>query len=253
MNSVQDPEKREQAIRDMAELYDAINKDILPQLRKAQIKILSYQPKRTDENIAALSLSYPDSLNVKELLFAATLTDDKKVQMQIYNTAVNLHNDWRAHNNIASIYIAENNLDEASKWLDKAFEISGKQSDVLTNYGIIAGRKGNLAKAQQFFNQANTSEKNQAILDMRQGKYAKAERYYKNANTHNATLAKLLNGNNSSNCTENTAACYYLNAIIGARSANLQMLTSNLSKAITNNPKYKVEAAKDFKKDYHLV
>ena len=245
VNSVQDPEKREQAIRDMAELYDAIDKNILPQLRKAQISILSYQPKRTDENIAALSISNPDSLDLNELLFSATLTDDKGVKMKIYNTAVNLHNDWRACNNIACIYIAENNLDDANKWLDKAFEITGDQSDVLSNYGIVAARKGNLSKAQQFFNQANASENNQAILNIRQGKYAKAERYFKNASTHNATLSKLLNGNNSSNCTDNTAACYYLNAIVGARSANMQMLTNNLSKAIAADASYKQEAAKD--------
>ena len=245
VNSVQDPEKREQAIRDMAELYDAIDKNILPQLRKAQISILSYQPKRTDENIAALSISNPDSLDLNELLFSATLTDDKGVKMKIYNTAVNLHNDWRACNNIACIYIAENNLDDANKWLDKAFKITGDQSDVLSNYGIVAARKGNLSKAQQFFNQANASENNQAILNIRQGKYAKAERYFKNASTHNATLSKLLNGNNSSNCTDNTAACYYLNAIVGARSANMQILTSNLSKAIAADSSYKQEAAKD--------
>ena len=245
VNSVQDPEKREQAIRDMAELYDAIDKNILPQLRKAQISILSYQPKRTDENIATLSISNPDSLDLNELLFSATLTDDKGVKMKIYNTAVNLHNDWRACNNIACIYIAENNLDDANKWLDKAFEITGDQSDVLSNYGIVAARKGNLSKAQQFFNQANASENNQAILNIRQGKYAKAERYFKNARTHNATLSKVLNGNNSSNCTDNTAACYYLNAIVGARSANMQMLTNNLSKAIAADASYKQEAAKD--------
>ena len=245
VNSVQDPEKREQAIRDMAELYDAIDKNILPQLRKAQISILSYQPKRTDENIAALSISNPDSLDLNELLFSATLTDDKGVKMKIYNTAVNLHNDWRACNNIACIYIAENNLDDANKWLDKAFKITGDQSDVLSNYGIVAARKGNLSKAQQFFNQANASENNQAILNIRQGKYAKAERHFKNASTHNATLSKLLNGNNSSNCTDNTAACYYLNAIVGARSANMQMLTNNLSKAIAADASYKQEAAKD--------
>jgi len=245
VNSVQDPEKREQAIRDMAELYDAIDKNILPQLRKAQISVLSYQPKKTDEEIATLSISNPDSLGVKELLFSATLTNDRATKIKIYNAAVSLHNNWKAYNNIASIYIGENNLEQASAWLDKAFEISGNQADVLTNYGIVAARKGNLNKAQEFFNQANASAKNQAILDIRQGKYAKAERYFKNANTHNATLAKVLNGNNSSTCRDNTAACYYLNAIVGARSANMQMLTQNLSKAIAADTSYKTDAAND--------
>ena len=245
VNSVQDPEKREQAIRDMAELYDAIDKNILPQLRKAQISVRSYQPKKTNEEIASLSISSPDSLDVKELLFSATLTNERATKMKIYNTAASLHKDWRAYNNIASIYIGENNLEEASTWLDKAFEISKNNADVLTNYGIIAARNGNLGKAQQLFNQANASEKNQAILDIRQGKYAKAERYFKNANTHNATLAKVLNGDNSSSCTDNTAACYYLNAIVGARSANMQMLTQNLSKAIATDASYKIDAAND--------
>ena len=43
----------------------------------------------------------------------------------------------------------------------------------------------------------------------------------------------------------NTAACYYLNAIVGARSANMQMLIQNLSKAIAADSSYKGEAAKD--------
>jgi len=245
VNSVQDPEKREQAIRDMAELYDAIDKNILPQLRKAEITVFSYQPKRTDEEITSLSTTNPDSLDVKELLFSATLTDDRATKIGIYNSVIDLHNDWRAYNNIACIFLTENNLEEAGNWLDKAFELSGNQADVLANYGIIAARKGSLAKAQQFFDQANTTEKNQAILDVRQGKYAKAERYYRNASNHNATLAKILNGNYNSNCTENNAACYYLNAIIGARSGDMQMLTRNLSKAIAEDITYKTEASID--------
>ena len=245
VNSVQDPEKREQAIRDMVELYDAIDENILPQLRKSEISVRSYQPKRTDEQIAILSITHPDSLDIKELLFSATITDERATKMSIYNSATNLHNDWRAYNNIACIFLAEENLDEASDWLDKASEINSNQTDILNNYGIIAARKGNLNKAQEFYNKANTSAKNQAILDIRKAKYAKAEKYYQNATNHNATLAKLLNGNNSSTCTENTAVCYYLNAIVGARSADMQMLTYNLSKAIALDVKYKQDAVTD--------
>ena len=34
-----DPQKREEAIRDMAEIYDAIEDDVLPKLRKATITL----------------------------------------------------------------------------------------------------------------------------------------------------------------------------------------------------------------------
>jgi tetratricopeptide (TPR) repeat protein len=246
VNSVQDPEKREQAIRDMSELYDAIDKNILPQLRKANIKIRSYQPKRTDDNILALSISNPDSLDQSELLFAATLTKNRTTKLEIYNNAVNLYDNWRAYNNIASIYLGENNLEEAEKWLNKInSKVSNKHSDILTNKGIISARKGNLQLAQKLFDQAGTSELNQAILDIRQGKYAKAARFFKNSTSHNAVLAKILDGNNNDKCSDNTPACYYLNAILAARTSNLDMLTKNLAMAISADVSYKSLARKD--------
>ena len=193
VNSIADVEVREQQIRDLAELYSAIEDNVLPQLRKATIIIRSYQPKRTDEEIATLSTTTPEELDVKELLFSATLTSDEITQTTIYNKAVELHNDWRGYNNIACMYLAKGNLSEAMTYLEKAEALGGATSDILTNKGIIAARKGQLSKAQKLFDQANTSENNQAVLDIRQGEYAKAARFYKNAKSFNATLAQLLN------------------------------------------------------------
>ena len=245
VNSIADVEVREQQIRDLAEIYDALEDDVLPQLRKATIIIRSYQPKRTDEEIATLSTTTPEELDVKELLFSATLTSDEITQTTIYNKAVELHNDWRGYNNIACMYLAKGNFSEAMTYLEKAEELGGVTSDILTNKGIIAARKGQLSKAQKLFDQANTTENNQAVLDIRQGEYAKAARFYKNAKSFNATLAQLLNGKNSSNCNENTADCNYLNAIAAARSGNNDAAISNLTKAIHSDASYKNEAVKD--------
>ncbi len=245
VNSISDVEVREQQIRDLAEIYSAIEDNVLPQLRKATIIIRSYEPKRTDEEIATLSTTNPEELDVKELLFSATLTNDEITQTTIYNKAVELHNDWRGHNNIACLYLAKGNLSEAMTYLEKAEALGGATSDILTNKGIIAARKGQLSKAQKLFDQANTTENNQAVLDIRQGEYTKAARFYKNAKSFNATLAQLLNGKNSSNCNENTADCNYLNAIAAARSGNNDAAISNLTKAINSDASYKNEAVKD--------
>ena len=245
VNSISDVEVREQQIRDLAEIYSAIEDNVLPQLRKATIIIRSYEPKRTDEEIATLSTTSPEELDVKELLFSATLTDDEITKTTIYNKAVELHNDWRGYNNIACMYLAKGELSEAMTYLEKAEALGGATSDILTNKGIIAARKGQLSKAQKLFDQANTSENNQAVLDIRQGEYAKAARFYKNAKSFNATLAQLLNGKNSSNCNENTADCNYLNAIAAARSGNNDAAISNLTKAINSDASYKNEAVKD--------
>ena len=55
---------------------------------------------------------------------------------------------------------------KAEKWLNKInSKVANKHSDILTNKGIISARQGNLQLAQKLFNQAGTSELNQAILD----------------------------------------------------------------------------------------
>jgi len=244
VNSVEDLELREQQIRDLAEIYDALEGDVLPQLRKAIIVIRSFEPKRTDEEIAALSTTTPEVLDVKELLFSATLTNDAETKKGIYNKAVELYNDWRGHNNIACMHIANGDLNTAMDYLNKAVSISSENSDICTNKGIIAARIGKLANAQVLFDKANTSEFNQATLDIRQGEYKKAARFFKNGKSHNAVLSQILNGKNST-CNEATAACHYLNAIAAARSGENDAVISNLKNAITSNANYKAEATID--------
>ena len=58
-------------------------------------------------------------------------------------------------------------------------------------------------------------------------------------------MANILNGNNNSNCKENTASCYYLNAIAGARLGNETACFINLEKAINLDYNYKIDASKD--------
>ena len=244
VNSVEDLELRERQIRDLAEIYDALEDDVLPQLRKAIIVIRSFEPKRTDEEIAALSTTTPEVLDVKELLFSATLTNDAETKKGIYNKAVELYNDWRGYNNIACMHIANGDLNTAMVYLNKAVSISSENSDICTNKGIIAARIGELANAQVLFDKANTSEFNQATLDIRQGEYKKAARFFKNGKSHNAVLAQIMNGKNST-CNEETAACHYLNAIAAARSAENDDVINNLTSAISINPNYKAEASID--------
>jgi len=245
VNSVEDLELRERQIRDLAEIYDALEEDVLPQLRKAVIIIRSFEPKRTDEEIAVLSTTNPEMLDEKELLFAATLTTIATVKEGIYNKAVELHNDWRGYNNIASMHLANGDLSKAMVYLEKAEALGGAQTDILNNKGIITARRGQLAKAQKLFDQANASELNQATLDIRQGEYKKAARFFKNGTSHNAALAQLMSGKNNINCNDGTAACHYLNAIAAVRSGNNDAAISNLTNAITANANYKAEAAID--------
>ena len=136
--------------------------------------------------------------------------------------------------------------ENAIDYLNQAIENGGANNpDVLNNLGIVASWDGDLVKAEEFFNEANASNHNKAILSIRKGDYRSASRYYRGQETYNATLATILNGDNNSTCTENTAQCYYLNAIAGARSGNENRVFTNLEKAINSNFDYKTQAQKD--------
>ena len=243
VNSVEDLEKREQAIRDMAEIYDAIEKDVLPQLRKAKITVRSFEPKRTDEEILELAQNNPQELDVKELLYSASLVEEANDKAAIFNTASQLHNDWRGYNNTACLMLSNNKIEEAKDYLNKAKSLDKNASSVQNNQAVIAAWEGNLGQAKNLYNKSAT-QKNKALLDLRSANYKKASRYFKNKNTHNAALAKMLNGQNST-CNENTAACDYLNAISYARSANESMLIKSLKSAINKDSNYKNEAKID--------
>ena len=230
------PEEKEQAIRDMAEVYDAIDKDILPYLRKAEITINAYYPRKTKEEILDLAVNNPDSLSIDELLYAAHIHEDDNIAMNIYSSAVSIYDDWRASNNL-----------EVLKSGDKFESLLNENYDcyaLFVNAGIVSAWNGNFTRAQDLYEIGNASNHNKGILSIRMGDYRAAARYFRGQNSYNASLVSLLNGNYNNPCKEMTPECFYLNAIIGSRSGNDDMMFSNLEKAV-KDPNFKAEAALD--------
>lgn len=240
-----DPQKREESIRDMAEIYDAIEDDVLPKLRKATITLRVFEPKKTDEDIASLAISDPAQLDIKEMLYAASLIEDNSIKKTIYNTTIkSFGNDYRAYNNLAGIYIQEKNMNKAIDMLGKASKYNANAAEVKENQGIISARQGEYDKAKTLYNSSNASDVNKGILAIKTGDYSSATNKLK-GNGYNATLAKLMNGNPVVT-TNNSAAGNYLNAIVSARTGNTDECIEFLSKAIEMNADYKNEAKKDF-------
>ena len=240
-----DPQKREEAIRDMAEIYDAIEDDVLPKLRKATITLRVYEPKKTEEDIISLSIADPSQLDIKEMLFAASLIEDNSIKKTIYNTASkSFPNDYRAYNNLAGIYIKEKNLNKAIDMLGKASKYNPNAPEVNENKGVIAALEGDYDKAASLYSSSNASDINKGILAIKIGDYSSATAKLK-GNGFNATLAKLMNGNPVAT-TDNTAEGNYLNAIVNARAGNHDKCIDYLYKAIQMNTNYKNEAVKDF-------
>ncbi len=244
VRSQKDPQKREEAIRDMAEIYDAIEEDVLPKLRKATITLRVYEPKKTDEEIASLAISDPSKLDKKEMLYAATLLNDNSIKKTIYKATINAHpNDYRAYNNLLCINIIEKDFNSAKMNLGKAEKLGSNASEVNENKGIMAAMEGDLESANSLYNKSGASNLNKGILAIKMGNYESAVSKLK-GDDFNATLAKILNGTNATT-SDKSAEGYYLNAISNTRSGSVDSAIENLRQAINLDANLAKEAAKD--------
>ena len=104
INSAGTSAQKEEEIRNMILIYPELERDILPPLRRANMEVNTFEPKRSDMQIAEYSISHPDSLKLNEMLYAATLTDDLNTKKQIYaNTMAQYPKCWRAVVNAAGV------------------------------------------------------------------------------------------------------------------------------------------------------
>ncbi len=247
--------QREQQIRNMTVIYKEVE-DMLSVLRRAEIKVNCFEPKRTDEQIATLSTTYPDSLSSKELLYAATLTEDLNTQLAIYKSAIkNFNDNWRAYNNAAAVDIKLGNTEEAAKLLEKANAIKAGQAEVENNLGVLAAWNKDFVAAQKYYQTAQAAGVNEAynmgVIKMMNGDYPAAEKAFSSKKCdYNLALAQLENGKTADatktlDCASKSGEVYYLLAVIGARTNNTSMVIDNLKNAINAVPAYKNEAKKD--------
>ena len=251
-----DPVKREEEIKKMSATYKRLEKDILPPLRRTQVKVVYDQIGWSDEELKGLSLSNADTLTVEELLFTAALYDNMEDKERLFKEAVRQYpNEWRAHNNLGYVFYSQNDMAKAKASFEKANGL--KESAItLNNLGLIARQEGDRDKAAQLFNSAMSAgadvKYNMGIIDIQNGDYSSAISNMGSANTFNKALAQVLNEDYSTalstidnSSDANSAMGYYLKAIVGARQNNVDMIVNNLTSAFSKDSALKNKAAKD--------
>jgi len=256
VNSQTDLGKREQEIRNMTIVYKEIEEEILPPLRRVEIAVNCFEPRRSDAQIAMLATTHPDSLKCDELLYAATLTNEKPTKEKIYRSAASLFpNDWKALNNAGSTELENGNNAKAVAYLEKANSVEPNNAAILNNLGALEAKRGDLKKADAYYSQAqklgaNTSY-NQGILVLAKGDYEKSLTMFGTKKSNeNVALAQMMSGNNSGAAATlknapKSALNSYLLAVIGARTNDKPLMIDNLKKAISENPNYKKQALED--------
>ncbi len=190
-----DPEQREQEIKNISSVYSTLADEILPQLRRSRLTLNYEIIGKSDEEIAKLASSNPSELNIEELLYAATLTNDPAKQEAIYTQATKqFPNDYRAYNNLGKLAYQAGNVDKAESYLKKAASVNAAP-EVNMNLGLISLIKGDKAAAETYFGKAaGTKELGESMgnLYIAQGQYDRAVNAFGDTKTNSAALAQIL-------------------------------------------------------------
>ena len=251
-----DPAKREQEIKNLAATYKVVANEILPQLRRTQIHLKYKHIGYSDEEITALVKSNPDTLNVEEMLYAATLTNDLDEKLRIYMIAErNFPADYRGANNVGYVLMMMGKSPEAKGQFEKALSI--KNNPVSSNnLGAIVRQEGNRDEAMELFKEGASAgpevNYNMGLVDTQNGDYTSAITNFGSENTFNVALAKVLNGDNegaaralAASADKDSAMGYYLAAVIAARMGDGTAVKENVDKAAALDANLATKAAAD--------
>ncbi len=251
---------------------------ILAPLRRATIRLEGFTGKHTNEQIDSITnafLSNPNSVDLskefeqEEFMYAIQRVDDIDKRIELYRAYVRAYpKDVRGYNDLGAALIEKGLYDEALDILTQAEKMSGQSQyryAVLNNLGVIQKQKKNYKDAltylQTSYNAQSTPQAayNLGVVYEKMAMYDKAAEYFGLATgipraKYNAGLSKLLMEDyagakadleSAIRENKNDALAYYVLAIVGARSADNNLMILNLKKATELDRSYAQKAAKD--------
>ncbi len=251
-----DPEEREAQIKNLSVVFKTIAEEVLPELRRSRLILTTDLIGKSDEEIATLAKNDPAALNVEELLYAATLTNDLGEKAAIYKKAVaQFGNDYRTHNNLGIVCFAQGNVAEARRCYAKALQLEPNNADINYNAGVAAMAENDLAKAEEYLGKAagTQGDLNAAMgtLYTMKGNYAAAKNAYGNTVSNNAAVQQILNEDYAgarqtlSKVANPNATTAYLLAVVSARTNAREAVYENLKVAIQRDANLKAKAQHD--------
>ena len=255
LSMYQDPEQRENEIKNISSVYKTLADEILPQLRRARLTANYDIIGRSDEEINEAFDTDAKVLSVEELLYAATLTNDKARQEAIFTKTTQLFpNDFRAYNNLGEMAFAAGDMAKAESYFKQAAAKNANAPEVNANLGLCELVKNNVAAAESYLGKATGANAvNEALgnLYIKQGQYQRAVNAFGDAKTNSAAQAQILAKDyNKAKATlqaikDKDAMTDYLMAIVGARTNNESLVSSSLKSAIAKDASMAAKAAND--------
>lgn len=255
LSMYKDPEQREKEIRNLSSVFEQLADEILPQLRYSRITASINVIGKSDEEIKNLYKSNPRALSVDELLYCATLFDSNADKMQVYNTAVEIYpEDYRSYNNLGMCQFMDEDYEAAKACFSEAANMAPEAVEPQMNLGLVALVDKKYSEANQYFGAAAGAEnldEAMGVYYLLKGDNNAAVRAFGDSKNNNAAVAQILTKDYSkakatlSAINNPDATTYYLMAVLGARTNNERMVTTNLRQAIKLDGSLAEKARKD--------
>jgi len=258
-----DADTREAEIKKLAAVYDNLRNDILPLLRRSEIKFEYQGRAKTDSELTTMLGSAPADLHQEELLYAASISKSSNKEAAYMTYTSKFPNDWKGWNNLAAAQAQQGKLSEAKTNLEKVLSLKNDNHVALNNLGVLAMADGDLDAAWDYFERAENAgckspklQYNKGVISIKRANYSDAVDYFK-SDSFNKALAQTLAGDNdiAVSTLDNLGSSeyglfYYLKAVTAARAGKVGDVIENLRMAISKESKLKdyAKADAEFKK-----
>ncbi len=246
LNSYESSSEREEQIKNMSQVFDALKKDILPQLRRAQLVNSSDITGKTDDEMAALVRAGKfNELNELEMLHIAStgkLTQDEKIA--VLEAAAKEYKSATAYNNLGIAYAEAREGKKAADAFAKAVKAGANASEINNNLALVNLMNGDTEAAKAYT--ANASKEAKALAAAAEGNYAAAQ---SQLDGYNAAIAATMNADYTAAkqyiADNATAEADYLRAVIATKQGDFATATAELKSAIAKDASYAERCKKD--------
>lgn len=251
LSMYEDPQEREQQIKNMSQGFKELAEGVLPELRRARMTINYEVIGRDDDQIFEQLKQDASKLSVEELIYAASIAPTDSEKEQILKTTARLYpKDNRASNNLGVLALQQGKKEEAIQY----FKQAGELPEASANLGLISLQEGHTQEAENLIaKSAGAYGLSEALgnLHLAQGNYALAQQDFGYRPSNSAALAQLLNKDYAraqqtlKNVKEANGMTDYLAAIVQARQGNQEAAASFLRSALQKDSTLKQYADKD--------
>ena len=244
MRAENDLDKREKLLHSYMRTSGLFDTSLLPPLRRSVISLHTEGERMTDIVAIRLIEVEPASISLNDKLCAAAAISDRDRQVVAYRTIINMHpDDWRAYNNLGVVHLINGNWNDASLLINRSIEVQGCPVNRY-NQGFVHLAKGNVSDARICFSTVASSpewSRARGAAEILNANYPAAIVIFGNTACNNAAIAQIMNNDYAgaastlSRIENPNATTYYLNAVLGARTQNRDMVYSNLEKVMARD------------------